>query len=608
MERHGDTYWGLARAITKGSEKLDSKTIATWKSGFRTPRSIESMKYLGRIESRYRLPAGYFKDKLPHPGRAAVGHSLGGIRASERRRMAWHLPDDFDDRSAAEQAEILEWVRRVIVSGSTEYRLYQARALKQRYAVRFSSLSSADPPGLIDFSAVVDDHEESESRPDVTFTSIIEAPARLATEMASLVRFKTSTLAELGFQRSGVWGEASVQQRAEHFGLLFGALVASPKSQVGGLGISPQRLTFGLLAFPVVWDWYVNWRERRRGFYTSWEVDMLRVGLALMREETGWIRQHPELAQNLSPLEGLISRRDIELARSDWNATCDRFYKHALGRVKEIRRVARVHRDPFEPILAILEADSPLGEYKKITDEIVRLKPDERRYPVAAAEAMRSFLLLRFGLHLGLRQRNLRQLLLCARNEKPRSERQLEDMRCGELRWSEREVGWEVFIPAVAFKNAASSFFGSKPFRLVLPNLDQLYDGIDSYVGRHRRVLLKGARDPGTFFVKTVKSISANAAYNQSTFYEAWRLVIQRYGIFNPYTLRGAVKGLLPHGPHNVRDVLATHILKQTGSYEQASYAIQDTPDMVAKHYGRFLPQDKAALAAQVLNQVWQEA
>ncbi|MBN9134756.1 MAG: hypothetical protein J0I92_01755, partial [Phyllobacterium sp.] len=41
---------------------------------------------------------------------------------------------------------------------------------------------------------------------------------------------------------------------------------------------------------------------------------------------------------------------------------------------------------------------------------------------------------------------------------------------------------------------------------------------------------------------------------------------------------------------------------------EQASYAIQDTPDMVAHHYGRFLPQDKAALAARILNQVWQAA
>ena len=55
-------------------------------------------------------------------------------------------------------------------------------------------------------------------------------------------------------------------------------------------------------------------------------------------------------------------------------------------------------------------------------------------------------------------------------------------------------------------------------------------------------------------------------------------------------------------------DVLATHILKKTGSYEQASYAIQDTPDMVAQHYGRFLPQDKSEIAARILNQVWEAA
>ncbi|MDR6335752.1 hypothetical protein GGQ86_004248 [Xanthobacter flavus] len=29
---------------------------------------------------------------------------------------------------------------------------------------------------------------------------------------------------------------------------------------------------------------------------------------------------------------------------------------------------------------------------------------------------------------------------------------------------------------------------------------------------------------------------------------------------------------------------------------------------MVASHYGRFLPQDKAALAAQILNRVWEAA
>jgi hypothetical protein len=98
-----------------------------------------------------------------------------------------------------------------------------------------------------------------------------------------------------------------------------------------------------------------------------------------------------------------------------------------------------------------------------------------------------------------------------------------------------------------------------------------------------------------------------NGAYCQNTFYEARRTAIQRYGIYNPWTKRGAVEGLLPHGPHNARDVLATHILKRTVSYVQASHAIQDTLDM-AQHCGRFLPQGKSEIAARILNQVWEAA
>jgi hypothetical protein len=125
-------------------------------------------------------------------------------------------------------------------------------------------------------------------------------------------------------------------------------------------------------------------------------------------------------------------------------------------------------------------------------------------------------------------------------------------MRRGELRWSDRDGGWEVLIPSNAFENATSSFFGAKPFRLILPDLPDLYKHIDAYVARHRGVLLGGATDPGTFFVKTVKTTSTDAAHDQTTFYEAWRLTIQRYGIYNPYRGCGAIKGLLPHGPHNV--------------------------------------------------------
>lgn len=332
---------------------------------------------------------------------------------------------------------------------------------------------------------------------------------------------------------------------------------------------------------------------------------MLSVVTSLVRKDTGWLRQTPGLAERVLPIEGVVSAAEASTIASDWSAACDAMYDYAKAAAREVQKLARVHRDPFEPIMPILEADSPLSEYRKITEEIVRLMPCEIRHPKAAAEAVRAFLMLRLGLHLGVRQKNLRQLLVTEKGCLPRTERLLTDLKRGELRWSSRESAWEVLIPSAAFKNADSSFFAGKPFRLALPDLGGLYEMIDAYLERHRRQLLGCMPDPGTFFVKSVSTRSHEAEYNQTTFYEAWRLTIQRYGIYNPYTQRGAIPGLLPHGPHNVRDVLATHVLKRTGSYQQASYAIQDTPEMVAKHYGRFLPEDKAAMAAQILNQVW---
>lgn len=602
MRRHGDSAYHLSRAISGEDMILDAHVLEHWMTGRRSPQTSQSFALLNRIERRYRLPINYFSARLPHRTRAVTGNRLDDIEPSVRRRLAWHIPDDFRFRPLAEQDEILEWVTKTIITGSTDYRKYQAAASKQRYGLRFRSIRNGRVIGLVTTQGT----DDSDNGTQTSVSTL--APVQLEQEMSDLIRFKTATLTSYGFQRNGVWNDETSDQKVEHLGLLFGAFIAKPDGPIRGYGMAPQALTFAMLVMPSVWDWYLQWREQRRGFYTAWESDMLIIGQSLVREDTGWLRQMPQLALRLKPVPGLISEEDVSRVQGNWTRACDDLFRHARHREKEISRVAKVHRDPFEPILAVLEADSPLGEYRKITEEILRLMPDERLYPKATAEAVRSFLLLRLGLHLGLRQKNLRELLICPKDRVPTIERHLENLKRGELRWSHRDSGWEVLIPAVAFKNATSSFFGSKPFRLVLPNLGGLYDMIDAWISRHRPVLIGPADDPGTFFVKSVKQTSASAAYNQTTFYEAWKLTIQRYGIYNPYTGRGAVKGLLPHGPHNVRDVLATHILKQTGSYEQASYAIQDTPEMVSQHYGRFLPQDKAALAAQILNRVWEAA
>ena len=209
-------------------------------------------------------------------------------------------------------------------------------------------------------------------------------------------------------------------------------------------------------------------------------------------------------------------------------------------------------------------------------------------------------------MHTGLRQRNLRELLICLRPDGPRSEQTLGKLKCGEMRWSSHDAGWEIFVPVTAFKNVRSPFFAGNPYCFVLPNLENLYAHIDEYLSIHRKLLVGRGIDMGTFFVRSVRSPKTSASYEVGEFYGAWRKIIQRYGIYNPFTGRGALEGILPHGPHCVRDVLATHILKLTGSYELASYAIQDTPRTVAECYSRFFPQDKAAQAAKILNKVWE--
>ena len=79
-------------------------------------------------------------------------------------------------------------------------------------------------------------------------------------------------------------------------------------------------------------------------------------GTRLALVDAGLIDPAARLIGGRHPLTGLFTDADIERVRGDWNGACDEMYRHARQRLKEIERVAKVHRDPFEPILPILEA------------------------------------------------------------------------------------------------------------------------------------------------------------------------------------------------------------------------------------------------------------
>ncbi|MBC9248574.1 hypothetical protein H4P12_18085 [Paracoccus sp. 11-3] len=161
----------------------------------------------------YRLPAGYFAGRMGGTHRAPDDFDLNEITPTERRRLAWHLPEDFNRRPCREQAEIVDWVWIVIISGSAHYRRYQMAMMRQRYAVRFTCASGPRRKSSI---------TAAEGKSD-----IINASKRLNDEMAEILSFKTSTFAAFGLQRNGVWGEETASQKVEHSG--FGSVFLLPR-------------------------------------------------------------------------------------------------------------------------------------------------------------------------------------------------------------------------------------------------------------------------------------------------------------------------------------------------------------------------------------------
>ena len=264
IRQSGETCYKLHKALVAGGYAVQATSLYAWRRGGQVPRNVESLRAISFIERRHGLADGALRAKLSHRARAAFGHRIAGVSPSERRRIAWHLPEDFNRRNAKERAEILHWVRTEVISGSTTYRRYQSAAQQHAFGVGFSraALNTASPYRLPKHG------DEDADRTFVVGLNRLPASPALDQEMAALLRFKAADMTPFGFKRVGIWGEATVRQKAAHLGLVFGALAAAPDGMVKGLGMAVGDLSFALLAQPKVWKWYVDWRQARRGFLT----------------------------------------------------------------------------------------------------------------------------------------------------------------------------------------------------------------------------------------------------------------------------------------------------------------------------------------------------
>ena len=568
-----------------------------WRCGHGIPTSHASVELITSIEKQFPALNGRLATLLK-PSSSILYQNAMIYHRPLSHVIKWHLPDDFSTRPEHERHEIMNWISSNVLPCCTEFGKYQSDAAKTKFGLSFPTLPRSIGGHKPKTSKSLRIRHGAINKPNPV------APPHLVKEVEALAKHHTEPLPPRGESRLRQWTHESTKSEVLRFGTVLGALTARPGSPGFGLGVAPENLTVALFLFPAVWDWYLQRNFDRRGFFTLSEQLFLQTVKSLTRKRTGWLRQHPELANRLRPISGVLDIKEIQIAKRNWATTCDKAFEDAHCRRNELTYVVQPHRDTYGNVMAVLSKDSPLKEYLKIGNEMLRHMPSETEDPMGASCAVRNYLLFRLALHLGLRSRNLRQLLYCPPGHLHRTASRLKQLKRGELRWKQDSCMWEVFVPTSAIKNGRNSFFNGRPFQLSLPDLQDLYAWISQYISRDRPRLINGGIDPGTFFVRAyMKGVSAE--YDMHSLYQVWRTAILFYGIYNPYTKRGAIEGLLPHGPHVVRDVLATHLLKQTGSYELASYAIQDSLPEVMRRYARFLPHEKLSRAADELNKAY---
>ncbi|WP_152540631.1 helix-turn-helix domain-containing protein [Sulfitobacter pontiacus] len=553
----------LALEIVNAGATPDTTKIRNWEQGAKLPHP-HSRPDIERLEKLFDVYPGYLLETLPKVPVSAQSYETG-LPASIQRRVSKHLPEDYMHRSLSEKDEILNWVSQNILSTPKEI-LEEGSSASSGVSLDLSVYALARKPS----------------------PRLIPAPTHLLNELDELVRFKTAAMVPYGKTRNEKWGPVSADKADYEFRAILGSLQQ--------MGLPPELISLSICLSPEAIDRFIDWKRLRRGGYTkAIEIPLILLE-SLLHPKFGLIAQTPNFGQKLYHVPGLISEYTVDKVKECWSAACSDAKQHINQRIKNVVEASKKGRDPFEALLPVLTADSPLNEYYKIVQEI-RLRMPDDSYPVRKAEALRSLMLLRIGLELGFRQKNLRELLLCSYDQKPRTWKELVRLKRGEI--SYENGSWKVRIPGCAFKNFYSRAVEEENV-FYLEDRDHLFDEICAYIDA-RTLLIGSDSCVDEFFVKKATKRSKDASLSSAAYYEAYRSMITTYGILNPYTGRGAIEGLRPHGPHSIRHVLATAAVKCTGGYSDAAALLLDSEETIRGTYARFLPGQRHARAQSVL-------
>jgi hypothetical protein len=555
---------GTMLARRAGCSRAFGKQIYKWIARTAVPEEHYKQD-LHRVERYFKLPEGAIVGRITFCQRAArkIDRELfpKEFTARDRRAIQRYLPDGWESLKEDER------------HADAREKLEQARATDIQYRKRARQLQK------------------------LRYKHTGPLPEMAAEEFALMCRIGGEELTPRD-QRPPAPGErrrqpprkwtAKTQEREE---LLLRAFIGllSLDISAGGVGLEPSRFTLALLAVPsaVLWirDQYLARNPNGHG-----TVSMLFArALALMNPEGRYARRFAHTARRLPLIDGVIGAETKMEACSDWLAFCRRSHETLLPFQQQLLELVkkRKGRDPFAPILPLLDSPAPMKPMYDLARTLRSLIPPPSR-AWTNARAVLKHVIIEVHLDTALRPENLVELLYVERPEEvARWRDDNEEMRI--IYFAPAPGRYCIRIHHQRFKNWHSPYFGPANQRMnYLFKLDpSLTPSLHDWFQRARPVLLRGRKTAVAFPSETrADGVLTEAAYRQMfTKLTADHLAYNR--------LSGAgIPGVEAFGPYNVRHLKASHVLKLTQSFEKAGAAIQDTADTARRHYAKWGPPD----------------
>jgi len=290
----------------------------------------------------------------------------------------------------------------------------------------------------------------------------------------------------------------------------------------------------------------ITWRKARAGNVTNSSVwKMLVIAAALCQPERGFLWRSKSIWRDFN-----------SASLKAWREHCAESYRTYRQLMKIIKAEVRPSRDPFEPINDIIAMDRPLDA---VLDAIDRMDYD-RPPPGGEAELLwaRNRLLLSLLASNPLRARNLKELTWREDNS-------------GSLR-RDPDGNYRIFLGSAQLKNHTGA--GAQDYNVrVQPTLTPF---IDKYLSDYLPRLSIGVTD--RVFVQALRPEIQWSDLNNT-----FRQLTRRYFVNSP-----------GFGPHAMRHIVATALVKLHGSFTAAAKVLHDYEETVRKHYGHLIGDDGA--------------